>query len=291
LKEFELLEFVRKISRPPKEERQTDFWENTRYSKPMVGSFFNRRTCDWYLSSKRKDIVLKLGLIAYAQQNYEKAKVLWESLYEIDSYFKESAKTISGATPARLLWNIKNNCGALYATVEQMKCFTDERNRFKVLLADLELENVNLSAAEKKFRHLLNDKEIRLNQEQTAYCVFGLAISLMGQLKVKESVFLLENFKQGRIFNNTKSTPRSLLNLAICYTTIANKQQDTILCYEYIVQTFPKTHEADKALFYLAEIYYYDNQKTKAYSLFKKYLTHYPEGDYCNTVKKYLSEY
>ncbi|MDR2440216.1 MAG: tetratricopeptide repeat protein, partial [Planctomycetaceae bacterium] len=290
LKDFELPESVRKVSQPPKEERQTDFWNNTRYSKPQAGSFFNRRTCNWYLASKRKDIVLKLGLLAYAQKDYEKAKKLWESLYEIDPYFTESAKTISGATPSRLLWNIKNNCGALYATVDQMKCFIDEQTRFKVLLADLELENLNFLEAEKKFRQLIDNREIRLNQEQTAYCVFGLAISLMGQLKTKEAISLLENFKPNRAFSKTITAPRALLNLAICYTTKLETQNYSYLCYEYLIKTFPNTKEAETALFNIAETYFYEENYNKALSYFNEYFKHYPQGGYASIIKDYISE-
>ncbi|MDR2756134.1 MAG: tetratricopeptide repeat protein [Planctomycetaceae bacterium] len=290
LENYILPSSIKTVSSPPSKERQTDFWNNTRYSKPQAGSFFNRRTCNWYLASKRKDIVLKLGLLAYAQKDYEKAKKLWESLYEIDPYFIEAAKTNSSATPVRLLWNIENNCGALFATKEQMECFIDERNRFKVLLADLELENINLSVAEKKFRQLIDDKDIRLNREQTAYCVFGLAISLMGQLKTKEAISLLENFKPNRAFSKTITAPRALLNLAICYTTNNATKRYSYICYEYLIKAFPNTKEAETALFNISEIYFYEDNITKAYTLLNEYIKRYPKGDYVSIVEEYITD-
>jgi tetratricopeptide (TPR) repeat protein len=172
-----------------------------------------------------------------------------------------------------------------------MRCFSDERSRMKVLLADLELENVNLLAAEKKFRHLVDDRDIRLNQEQSAYCIFGLAVSLIGQLKTREAIQLLEHFKPKRMFNQTKTTPRALLNLAICYSMSPDTQEKTLYCYKYIIETFPEAKESDNAFFNIAEGYYYENKKQEAFSWFKEYIKRYPDGNFVSTVQEYLKEF
>ena len=158
--------------------------------------------------------MLWLGLIAYAKQDYDIAKAWWEKLYEIDPYFKEAEKGPFGSTAQRLLWNVEHNKGALFATSEQMKIFKSTRSRFAVLVADLELENVNLPEAERKFSRLLKDKEISTDREQAAYCTFALATAMMGQFKRQECEKLLEKFVPENHFTETIIAPRALLYYA-----------------------------------------------------------------------------
>jgi len=103
------------VSQPPREERFTDEWSNIKLSQPKPGDLFNRRECSWYISSKHKDAVLWLGMIAYANKDYNVAKTWWEKLYVIDPYFKQADNSPSGSTTQRLMWNLEHNNASLFA--------------------------------------------------------------------------------------------------------------------------------------------------------------------------------
>jgi hypothetical protein len=51
-----------------------DRWTNVKLSQPKPRQFFNRRSCSWYWNSKRKDVTLLQGLIAFAKEDYETAE-------------------------------------------------------------------------------------------------------------------------------------------------------------------------------------------------------------------------
>jgi hypothetical protein len=80
----------------------------------------------------------------------------------------------------------------------------------------------------------------------------------MCQFKQNDSLPLLEKFVPNGTFNNTDTAPRALLVLAQCYSMIKGMQEKENRCYEYIVKKFPYTQEADNALFFIAQPYYYE---------------------------------
>jgi len=204
--------------------------------------------------------------------------------------FKEAEKGHFGSTPQRLLWNIENNKGALYATPMEMAVFRSARSRFALLLADLELENANMTAAEKKFHRLLADKEIQANREMSSYCTYALAVTLFCQFKRKEGENLLEQFVPGNPFAGTVVAPCALLHYANSIQDIHNKQRfaQKMKCYEYIATKFPKADEADSAVFYQAEPFYYLEHYEEAIPRLKKYLKTYPQGKFAEPAKMFL---
>lgn len=293
IEKFEVPDKSYRISLPPARERFTDDWNNVKLSKPGSGHLFNRRECDWYVSSKHKEAVLKLGLISYAKKEYDIAKAYWERLYEIDSYQKSLDTEESMSMVQRLLWNINHNKGALYAKPEQIAVFRDADLRFILLCADIELEIENFSKAEKQFERLLKHPKISANIEQSAYCTFALAVSKLCQFKYNESMKLLYEFTPGNKFSKTVSTPRALLfyvnNLKENESDV-NFLQKQLNCYGYIVKNYPKTMEADQALFYMAQPFYFNEQFSEAISRLETYLKKYPNGQFSEIAKDLISD-
>jgi tetratricopeptide (TPR) repeat protein len=293
LKDFELPESVRKVSQPPKEERYKDRWNNVKLSQPQSGQFFNRRNCSWYWNSKRKDVMIYLGLVAYAKNDFEKAKKVWLELYNIDPFFKNADMTGTGSIPQRLIWNIDKNKGALYATYNEMAIFTDTRVRLAVLIADICLETINLREAERRFQWILENRLFSLNRNQKAYCLFALSVAYIGQFKTEKGIAILEQFLPGRPFDGTLTTSRALLHLAVNYQNIENhpeRFEKKIMLYKYIVKQFPQTTEGDCAMFYIAEPYYFSGNYEKAIVYLTLYLKHYPNGVFSKTATIYLAD-
>jgi tetratricopeptide (TPR) repeat protein len=293
LKDFELPESVRKVSQPPKNERFTDRWNNVKMSKPKPGDFFNRRTCLWYWNSKRKEVIIYLGLIAYAKNDFEKAKEVWLELYNLDSFFKNAEMSDAGSSPQRLLWNIEKNRGSLFATSNEMAVFVDPRLRLAVLLADICLETINFQEAERRFQWILENKLLSLNRDQKAYCLFALSVAYIGQFKTEKGIAILEQFLPGQPLYGTPTTTRALLYLAVNYQSSEKhpeRFEKKMNLYQYIVKQFPETTEADSAMFYIAEPYYFSGNYEKAFVYLTIYLKHYPNGAFSKAAAVYLAD-
>jgi tetratricopeptide (TPR) repeat protein len=295
LKDFELPESVRKVSQPPKEERYKDRWTNIKLSQPKAGQFFNRRSCSWYWNSKRKDVTLLQGLVAFAKEDYETAEKHWNLLAELDKEFYSQQK-VSGSenatTLARLTWNLKNQPGSLYATPLEMTAFIDIKQRTAVLLADLCMEMQDYRLAEKRFRGLLLDIGIKNNRNQSAYCTFALATALVMQHKSKEAIKLFEMFSPNRPFDKTPSAPRAILNYANYQTQFINHPDRFIngnRAYEYLIKTYPNTKQADTALYYRARNCAVTGDISTAIKMLKLYLQTYPNANYKDYALKYIT--
>jgi tetratricopeptide (TPR) repeat protein len=297
LKDFELSESVRKVSQPPKNERYRDEWTNIRLSQPKPGDFFNRRTCNWYMNSKQKDIVLLLGLIPFANNNIEKAMHFWDKLIILDQKFYEEQKQTGKektTTSVRLIWDLENHKTSLYATPEEMAVFDQPHLKLAVLLADIDMENENYKAAEKKYRRILDMQEVKVRKDRSAYVAYALANSLLMQFKTVEAMKIYCEFGPQGYFKETTSAPQALLNYANYMTQNTNYISDFekgVLCYKYISAQYSETKEGQWALYLLGDTYVYIGQISNAMITWNMYLQKYPQGGYVTHVKKKLLTY
>jgi hypothetical protein len=178
---------------PPKTERYTDEWTNTKMSRPKAGNLFNRRECSWYISSKQKDAVLWLGLVCFVKEDYNDARMWWEKLAEIDKEFygKMAAKGMEKATTySRLMWNLENQQGCLYATPAEMKAFKNKRRRLAVLIADLLYESERPSDAMKIYRILENNVLGQLTRDERGYVTFAIFVCMGWNKSLDEVAYL-----------------------------------------------------------------------------------------------------
>ena len=261
--------------------RYRDEWTNEHDTQIQPGQLFNRRDCPWYLTKYWAQSVTKLGLIAFARQDFDKAKKIWESLYKIDPYFQEEDEHgLAMSYVKRLLWNIEHNKGALYATPEEMAAFKDTKSRWLLLNADIEMELENYPEAEKKFRKLLKNKKIMSNKNQAAYCTFALARSLMRQLKMEEGLPIMESFFVNQKYNGTPSTRRAIEaygRFLSQFDKIPERYKKGMAALQYLHTKYPNTEEGEYALFLLAERTIDKNEERKYIQM---YLEKYPDGEY-----------
>ena len=271
----------RQVSHASDNARYQDEWTNVRDTQLQPGQLFNRRDCPWYLTKHWAQSVTKLGLIAFAKQDFDKAKKLWESLYDIDAYFQEEDEHgLAMSYVKRLLWNIEHNKGALYATPEEMAAFKDLKSRWLLLNADIEMELENYPEAEKKFRKLLKNKKIMSNKNQAAYCNYALAQSLMYQVKMKEGLSILESFFENQKYNGTPPTRRAVeaYGRLLCqFHEIKERHDKGMAALQYLHDKYPNTEEGERALYLLAD-HSLDKSKRKKY--IQMYLQKYPKGVY-----------
>ncbi|MDR0608616.1 MAG: hypothetical protein LBG58_00725, partial [Planctomycetaceae bacterium] len=297
LKDFELPESVRKVSQPPKNERYKDEWTNIRLSQPKPGDFFNRRSCNWYMNSKQKEIVLLLGLIHFANNDIENTKRQWNKLTLLDQEFYQEQKQRGKenlTTYARLIWDLENQKTSFYATSDEMKLFDQPKLRLAVLLADLDMENENYKAAEKKYRGILDMQEVKVRKDRSSYIAYALATSFFMQFKTTEAMNIYMYFAPGGLFEKTISAPRALLNYANYMTQNTNNMNNFekgVLCYKYLSTQYSETQEGQWALYLLGVGYDQVGRTTDAISTWKKYLQQYPHGGFVAHVKKKLLTY
>ncbi|MDR2116188.1 MAG: hypothetical protein LBP87_07390 [Planctomycetaceae bacterium] len=214
LKDFELPESVRKVSHPPKNERYKDRWANVKLSQPKPGDFFNRRSCSWYWNSKRKDITLLQGLVAFAKEDYETAEKHWNLLAELDKEFYAQQKAAgweNATTLARLTWNLRNQKGSLYATSEEMASFKDPKRRLAILIADLYYESEQHQKALSIYQRLENRELGTLSKNEMAYVILATFACLCWDKEVNEFVYIEPRTK---FFSGTPSESRTILAYA-----------------------------------------------------------------------------
>jgi tetratricopeptide (TPR) repeat protein len=247
LKDFELPEAVRKASTPPKNERFTDRWNNVKMSQPKSGDFFNRRTCVWYWNSKRKDVTLLQGLIMFAKEDYETAEKHWDKIADIDKdFYAEQEKSGWGnaTTHYRLTQRIKYQPGALFATPDEMEVFKDPKRRLAVLLADLYYLAEEPKKAYRMYRLLESGNLGTLSYNEKAYICFAIFSCMCWDKEVNEIAYLEPKLKA---FVGTPSEVRVVLGFAN-RLKIGEKKElvpKKIKAYEYLIQKFPKTEEAE----------------------------------------------
>ena len=278
--------------------RYQDEWTNVRDTQIQPGQLFNRRDCPWYLTKYWAQSVTKLGLIAFAKQDFDKAKKFWESLYDIDPYFhqkdEDDEQHIRYGTSyvKRLLWNIEHNKGALYATPEEMAVFKDLKSRWLLLNADIEMELENHPEAERKFRKLLQNKHILSNKEQAAYCTYALAEALQIQATADDTSFypLFDKFLPGKEFGNCVIVPRALSAYAYLLTERHEKDQfdKGMKLYKHVFTTYPKTVYAEACFLNYAICYSEYIDRDKGQDLLKEFPTRFPDGELRETAESYF---
>ena len=264
LQEFELPEQVRRVSTPPKNERFKDRWENVRLSQPKPGDLFNRRTCEWYFQSKQKELVLMRGLIAFAKNDLEPARECWGQLTILDKDFYE-AQAQNGwgnaTTHYRLMQRIKHQPGALFATTEEMNSFKGTKRRLAVLIADLYYLAEEPRKAYMLYQLLESGTFGTLSYNEKAYICFA-KFSCMGWEPHANEIAYIES--KLKAFVGTPSEVRTILGYANRLTARvsqddlshgSNSLQKKVKAYEYLVQKFPETEEAEYSTYVLGMIY------------------------------------
>ncbi|MDR2756085.1 MAG: hypothetical protein LBC20_10285, partial [Planctomycetaceae bacterium] len=306
LKDFELLESVRKVSQPPKEERYKDRWTNIKLSQPKPGQFFNRRSCSWYMNSKQKDLALVQGLIAFANINNEQAKVFWDKIAILDKDFyaeQEKAGWKNATTHYRLTQRIKHQPGALFATPDEMASFKDPKRRLAILLADLYYLAEEPAKALVMYRLIESGSLGALSYNEKAYICFAIFSCLCWDKDIDEIAYLEPKLKA---FVGTPSEARVVLGFANRLNTGKNHEllPKKIKVYEYLIQKFPKMEEAKYAAFVLGLIYIdlakvaIQNQNKemvvpylqKAYELYNKRIQNDLAGSYREDMEKIISK-
>ncbi|MDR0609030.1 MAG: hypothetical protein LBG58_02880 [Planctomycetaceae bacterium] len=251
LKDFELPESVRKVSQPPKEERYKDRWTNIKLSQPKSGQFFNRRSCSWYWNSKRKDVTLLQGLVAFAKEDYETAEKHWNLLAELDKEFYAQQKASgweNATTLARLLWSVKNKQGSLYARPEEMVSFTIPKRRLAIWLADFYYMSERPQDALSIYRRLESAELGRMTKNETAYVTCGVFACMCWDKKLDEIKYIEPKLKH---FIGTPCEARILLGYA---NRLNTRDEEGMLkkqlqIYEYLVKKHSGSEEADFADF------------------------------------------
>ncbi|MDR2440204.1 MAG: hypothetical protein LBE12_12670 [Planctomycetaceae bacterium] len=196
------------------QERYKDRWTNIKLSQPKPGQFFNRRSCSWYWNSKRKDVTLLQGLIAFAKEDYETAEKHWNLLAELDKEFYAQQKE-SGwenvTTLARLTWNLRNQKGSLYATPEEMASFKDPKRRMAILIADLYYESEQHQKALSIYQRLENRELGTPSKNELAYVMFATFACLCWMPSIDEITYIESRAKN---FNGTPSESRVIMGYA-----------------------------------------------------------------------------
>jgi tetratricopeptide (TPR) repeat protein len=192
-----------------------DRWTNIKLSQPKPGQFFNRRSCSWYWNSKRKDVTLLQGLIAFAKEDYETAEKHWNLLAELDKEFYAQQKASgweNATTLARLTWNLRNQKGSLYATPEEMASFKDPKRRMAILIADLFYESEQHQKALSIYQRLEENREFgTLSKNELAYVVLCIFACHGWNFKKNEIDYMVTNAKY---VVGTPSEERAMFGLA-----------------------------------------------------------------------------
>jgi tetratricopeptide (TPR) repeat protein len=248
---------IRHASTPPQSERFKDQWENVRLSQPRPGDLFNRRTCAWYWSSKRKDVTLLQGLVAFAKEDYETAEKHWNLLSELDKGFyaqQQAAGWGDATTLARLTWNLKNQKGSLYATPEEMASFKDPKRRLAVLIADLFYESEQPDRALSIYRRLERKELGTLSKNEQAYVTLGVFVCLCWNPKFDETAYILP---RTQLFVDTPSEPRAIFYYANRLRRYGGVEgyYRTVKAYETCIAKYPNSKEAKHSKLFLAETY------------------------------------
>jgi hypothetical protein len=257
LKDFELPESVRKVSQPPKNERYKDRWTNIKLSQPKPGDFFNRRSCVWYLQSKQKELALLQGVIGFAKNDLEKAKIYWDKIAVIDKdFYAEQEKSGWGnaTTHYRLTQRIKHQPCALFATPDEMASFKDPKRRLAVLLADLYYLAEEPARALVMYRLIESGNWGTLSYNEKSYICFAIFSCLCWDKSIDEIAYLEPKLKA---FVGTPSESRVVLGFANRLDANDNPNiiSKKIEMYKYLIQKFPGTEETEYAIFVLGLLY------------------------------------
>ncbi|MDO4585407.1 MAG: hypothetical protein Q4D62_15070 [Planctomycetia bacterium] len=270
------------VSKPPETERVQDtIWHNITYVNLKPGELFNRRECSWYAVSKEKTAISWLGLIAYAQEDYPRAKKIWETLYTLDSHFQQEddSNGFTWSYVKRFLWNIDHNRGGMYAWSSEMAAFQGTKIRWQLLLADMELEMQNYPPAERKFRKLLRNPEILCDRERAAYCSFALGTALMYLRQKEEMEQLFTQFLPGQKFDRTASAERALWLLAIQWDLSNKTKLKGLDVFQIIFEQYPKSPYAQQAYYSWAISSGSAISPQTAVKRLRSYMKKYPNAD------------
>ena len=279
------------VAAPPATERQTDNWGNVSFTEVRPGAVFNRRTSGWYVSNMLKDIIAKRGFLKFVAKDYAAAEKIWLSLYEQDEFYRETDKTFVFSSVKRLLWDIKNNRGCLFATPVEMKEFDGFPGRLAVLYADLMIEMDEHVEGGRLYRKILAGEYGGLTRNQKGYIVYAHSVCEMYQMRIKERRETLRKFAPGEEFWDTPTAVRALTALSGNLSASEGTAEEGVKYCDIIIRHYPKTEAADTAAFRKAFAYYNHLGRDKGVTMLKEYLREYPKAGYRRAANRLLAEY
>jgi hypothetical protein len=293
LKDFELPESVRKVSQPPKNERYKDRWTNIKLSQPKPGQFCNRRSCSWYWNSKRKDITLLQGLVAFAKEDYETAEKHWNLLSELDKEFYAQQKASgweNATTLARLTWNLRNQKGSLYATPEEMASFKDPKRRMAILIADLFYESEQHQKALLIYQRLENRELGTLSKNELAYVILGIFNCFCWDKNIDEITYIEPKIK---FFDGTPCKSRVILAYANRLASSPNFDRifKSIKVFQYIAEKDNAFENQAFALFMIGLLYSQCTDNAKAVAHYRNCLNNKICSPYHDEMKNFIKQH
>jgi hypothetical protein len=121
------------VSRPPREQAQTDRMGNVEDAALTPGMVVNRRTCPWYLDELREQCALSLAFLALVREDADASRSWIGRLAGLDLKTRLLESRGLASNTWRLGWAVEH--GQLNALPEELRLYSG-RQRFVVLLAD-----------------------------------------------------------------------------------------------------------------------------------------------------------
>ena len=89
-------------------------------------------------------------------------------------------------------------------------------------------------------------------------------------------------------YKDSPFADEALLRAGVIYYSNMRKPEEALLCYHRITKDYPKSNEAIRAAYYIAEIYRWTKQIEKAKKSYSSFIRKYPQSGYASFAKEEL---
>jgi tetratricopeptide (TPR) repeat protein len=263
----------------PQETVARDNFGNVLHSQPRDGALVNHLTAPWYLDDLRLRVAAAYGFALMVQGKLDEARVQFERYRKLDELGRATERAWGASFSARMDWNLTENRGCLRATPAEAAAFVNPKRRLAMFIADYAYEQEQFEEAERQYRRLMDGEFGKLSAAEEAYVYTALAFCAGWRDSSNKAAELLSVFEKK--WQATPSAPIALMacgNYLVQNAPTRKKREAAIRYYDLLVQRYPDSAHAERALYRGGELAYILGNKEDARRRFKLYLAKYPNG-------------
>lgn len=230
-------------------------------------------------------IFQRQGLVYYIQ-NKDKEALKW---------FEKASKSQPPAVWKLATPNTPTGIEILISKMKMKSILTpkevrrgDPSSAIILTLADIYYETEEIEKAKNLYNILISNGKSKANYKQLSWAHYKNAHCYGIKFQFKESISHFE--KVISLFPKSPYYDEALLRIGVLYHSNLSQPDKAIECFQKLLSERPKSNEADRAAYYIADIYRWKKDYEKAIKAYKYMARKYPASGYVKFAKKYITK-
>ena len=267
-----LNEDLKKQTMPTQKPTTLDQWKRIVYHEEDPLKLYNTANAPvWYMDNKEKECIYPLGLLAFANGKYEDAWKYWSQITQLD---KEQREMDSANFP-NVIMRLRAVCKQKeFLFPEQQRKAFSNKNKLKMLYAELLFYEEKFSLAEELFKNIFDDPRSNNSDKAAAYLGFtdsAMMLWTVGKTANERLSFFNKYPKKAlELAEKTPLREYALRKCALFLSASTRTCAQSLPYYEQFLREYPKSRYTEGMILRVGVCYAQEENFEKAEQMLKK---------------------